>query len=914
MLHQTVTVHVNEATRARLASTIKGEITPLSMGGAVRDAALMALAAGLKPAKAHASKAGNNKAYRAALLLDRAQWTALHDASEQHGMRLPEFIAALAAKTPSKQAIQKNAKIRADAVKASDAIGAEAKKDLNRPGLAARPEQLVVTEALYRAMTPSGLTGAPKVLFCEAATGVGKSISIAAASFRLAAKSTGRIVVAAPSYAILTQLSGAFRRMKAGPASIKTAIAVGRMEYVSAERLRQAIEDQPNELDVDVAQQWLQEQLGGRGKPHPVYGYRWLVESLAAVAPGFAARACALDDCTPQSDPGYREFIKDRKALAGARIILCTHAMLALDNAVLRRRAAQTPGETRDMEWQASFNFNEAPLDDGSRPSTDRPWFHRVNDNLVKRAMPASPGIQGVLPPFEWLFIDEAHLFEQNYAQIISTEVSIVHLRAEFSRVCAILRKAMRSQINGKKTAKSSALNKAERAAIRVHLSNMKVMRRKLCDIGGESKDGMHLNVHDILTARPASDGSGVKNIVDYALHEIVKSSMALWDLIQSLSNRESTPWTSVPEYRRLRSKMADLNAIFSLKPGKSVAPNSYIRMTFSPTLRYPSVVMGSKSLSSHLDFLWRRMKATSLLSATLYIKSSLQLPSAQHMKGILAVRDESILTMTPVVPEWVTSPVTLYQPRVTSMNADWLHPKTLEDKVAHLAHSNRWHAEVAEVIRAQAQQAVGGTLVLCTSYESIKALQALLCHILGDRLICQEQGAVFARTRERFMLDAEAGLRPVWLATGQAGVGLDLSVTGVARDNLLTDLVITRMPYRINRSTTHAWRTESSGRYNQEAFDTAFRLRQWIGRLVRGPNAGAKNLWILDSRIYIRTHQIVASAIPDYGRVEYFNADGSTKIDGAVARPVRTSAKAKPSLPRVKAGRRIRASAAVER
>ena len=106
---------------------------------------------------------------------------------------------------------------------------------------------------------------------------------------------------------------------------------------------------------------------------------------------------------------------------------------------------------------------------------------------------------------------------------------------------------------------------------------------------------------------------------------------------------------------------------------------------------------------------------------------------------------------------------------------------------------------------------------------------------------------------REEFMRKARAGDRPVWIATGGAWVGLDLrdSLAIEAKDdNLLTDLVILRLPFQQNQTSTHYARKERSG-HDIEFLETAIRLRQGLGRLIRREGVLNRRIWFMDGRVH---------------------------------------------------------------
>src|SRR5690606_16483479 len=71
------------------------------------------------------------------------------------------------------------------------------------------------------------------------------------------------------------------------------------------------------------------------------------------------------------------------------------------------------------------------------------------------------------------------------------------------------------------------------------------------------------------------------------------------------------------------------------------------------------------------------------------------------------------------------------------------------------------------------------------------------------------------------------------------------------AQDNLLTDLVIPKIPFGMNKSMTHKTRMEASGHISWELFDTVMRFRQWMGRLVRREGVSKnRRIFIMDNRL----------------------------------------------------------------
>ena len=148
----------------------------------------------------------------------------------------------------------------------------------------------------------------------------------------------------------------------------------------------------------------------------------------------------------------------------------------------------------------------------------------------------------------------------------------------------------------------------------------------------------------------------------------------------------------------------------------------------------------------------------------------------------------------------------------------------------------------------------------LMTSYESVTSV-ARLIEATGSpvvtSLIQANSGTTLAQQRALFMTLAQQGRRPLWLALGGAWTGLDLNGAHAQppmlsdTDNLLTDLVIPRIPFSLNVTTTHMHRMTARGGVPWELLDTTMRFKQGIGRLVRRegiPNN--RRIFVLDGRL----------------------------------------------------------------
>ena len=187
------------------------------------------------------------------------------------------------------------------------------------------------------------------------------------------------------------------------------------------------------------------------------------------------------------------------------------------------------------------------------------------------------------------------------------------------------------------------------------------------------------------------------------------------------------------------------------------------------------------------------------------------------------ACQKDRYLEAPPFVAPWIYSTPTVFLPS-ESKAVVLARPETESQE-----RFDQWHEQVALTVKRIAKAAAGGTLVLCNLYEEIRELSSRLASLHETRLIDQGPNESIARIKNTFVEMARKGIRPIWLATGGAWTGLDLTDEGVTEpteDNLLTDLVIVRIPLGRSRSVAHQIRVEKLG-FEEEFFAAAFLLRQ---------------------------------------------------------------------------------------
>lgn len=263
-----------------------------------------------------------------------------------------------------------------------------------------------------------------------------------------------------------------------------------------------------------------------------------------------------------------------------------------------------------------------------------------------------------------------------------------------------------------------------------------------------------------------------------------------------------------------------------------ALSGRSRLRMEVTPVRHFPMLVSGRANLQKALLSLWDSVTGAVLVSATLYASDD----KAVLTRWKLEVPPSRALYLPPVHPAWTTEPVILHDASNTIEPND----------------SAEWADETAGLIRRVAESAVGGTLVLCTSFQNAELLQARLEAELGARLIVQAKASSASMCVARYKALYRGGKRPVWLGLGAAWTGIDLSdelANNPEDDAMLSDLVITRLPVGLNRSLTHQRRYDIAG-FKILSLEAVWQLRQGLGRLVRRPGVRNKNLWVLDSRL----------------------------------------------------------------
>ncbi|SFF33097.1 CRISPR type AFERR-associated DEAD/DEAH-box helicase Csf4 [Paracidovorax wautersii] len=371
---------------------------------------------------------------------------------------------------------------------------------------------------------------------------------------------------------------------------------------------------------------------------------------------------------------------------------------------------------------------------------------------------------------------------------------------------------------------------------------------------------------------REAWPGMGLKGKVDACRDSWTQAYMAMQALPDEVNlplapgnDRTTRSWALVrARLQTLRDQLADLGTsamksakasqnahlsfIMSSKHAIDLVLDDYTgRIEFSPTRRYPLIQMGVKSVSASLLYTWESTEVAGLFSGTLFAPSASLDSAANALAMELAVPRQRLQTTSRIHPSWLYTSPTLHLPKPGHAPTPPKGESFNEDGI------KEWAEQIATHLKSIGDTAAGGTLALCTGYERAQIIANALRAQLNDpsRLIEQRTGTGVDGMARVFRQKSQEGLKPIAIATGGAWTGLDLSNGDVPprEDFLLTDVVITALPFNTQRSYLHAEKVQRIG-MQVEINYTLRKFIQGIGRLVRRPGLQQRRLWILDSRL----------------------------------------------------------------
>ncbi|MBT42588.1 MAG: hypothetical protein CMF12_08695 [Idiomarina sp.] len=252
------------------------------------------------------------------------------------------------------------------------------------------------------------------------------------------------------------------------------------------------------------------------------------------------------------------------------------------------------------------------------------------------------------------------------------------------------------------------------------------------------------------------------------------------------------------------------------------------VKLKASPVKRYLRIESGAETKKAIADFIAYSSSGMSLCSATLHVPFGDEGLNGYGYTAVqLSLPFDRVVTHRPLISNWLSENVTL---NLLAGNADFT------------PGSDDFILKSGREIERLADKATGGILVLCTSYEQIEALESQLN---SERVLAQRKGQSVSALSNTYLSRYKKGQRPVWLATGAAWTGLDITDKSVPpeEDYAIQHLVILKLPF--DQKDSHL-----KADYFHLISRCLSRLKQGIGRLVRRPGRLGMTITVLDGRL----------------------------------------------------------------
>lgn len=670
----------------------------------------------------------------------------------------------------------------------------------------------------------------------EGATGIGKTIAmLVAATDCLQRNETHRLVIAVPTLMLIEQFCATHQKLQnAGfPIPVLRPI-IGKREFVSLHELRNLIETEEYASLRDAVNAWIAS--GGHPAPGHAINLCWLKSSLKQAIPEIPSELINLPEYVIDDDPGMSEYMAQFSSEDESipEIMLCTHAMLAV-HTKHKIIHARSDDDYKALRAKENALFDQMKLLEGDEHKDARKALSVQISGIQEAAQfqaVVATELKGMLPAFRHLLLDEAHLFESAMSNSSADYLSL----SSFAHVAS-------------ECVEAGILNKSAHKEIVQHLN---IIRN-----AGSSGDTFPLSYKWV------ESGTVMRSLEAICAASVTKRRSANQDTQSTHLNK------------RLAAGRYVINSFLKNKASMS----AFVR--YSPVKAFPQLFSGVSSVDRYLGFLWASLDSAACVSATLYLRRTEDF-SGWYQRSLLSIPDNRVQEFTPCIPAWCFLPVkAAYVPLDTRLKDGrlWLRPPTASDNLSPIERNmveETWINELVETLPWIWSTAEGGVLVLLSSYDLILRLgNRLKTHqAIQDNLVTPfdlksttlNQDATvstMAVQRREFLRLRHAGKKALWLATGSAWTGLDVGghqpweeqfgkALSPADDNVLTDLVVPRIPYGTNKSITHASRIDRNPGVPWEMLDAMFTLRQAIGRLVRrsGDLPDNRRIFLLDGRL----------------------------------------------------------------
>jgi len=646
-----------------------------------------------------------------------------------------------------------------------------------------------------------------KIGMVEASTGVGKTLAMLANANEYALKDNCRVVIAVPTIALSKQFADEYQNISSVENIAPLKVVLGMGSFVSVKALYQLLEEKEYAHYKDDIDNWISKGAPAIGQWQNV-NTSFLFNSLNELAPNIPKSEISLSTRTESEDEGMtaykNQFIRFDN---DTEILVTTHAMIAVDmrSKLLRENTVE---EVKKIKDNFKYSIKQQAVD-GELSMTGVEYKAALNEQSQQIASALKFLDLGHLPSWQYILIDEAHLFEENVANTLSNNLSLF---------------------------------------------------------------GIIQIIKDLVSGGllPAN----ITNKLQYCFDAIVNSNAMNDAHIGKFKNEESYSSLLVENFfgiiNKIKVKKIN-NDDFRIEHLKNDAklvlgaisnqgrngPECILR--HSPIKKYPQLIVGYRNNNTLLSRFWSAMTAGSCVSATLYTKKKHE-DSASYYRQLLNIPENRYMEFTPIVPVWVKNPVTSLNIPSPSKER-WLLPVGMNEKLNQVEKdvaNNLWLDDVSKCLSHTYESAQGGVLVLMTSYESVAGIASRISQSIDSDLIVFPNGKLTIEQQKKcFMDNGKKNKKSIWLAVGSAWTGLDVNGKNIGvddplLDNIMTDLVIPKVPFGLNRTISHEMRRRNPYYGSSyEVLDTAMRFKQGIGRLVRREGlADNRRVWVLDSRL----------------------------------------------------------------
>ena len=589
--------------------------------------------------------------------------------------------------------------------------GADAfRSDMEAIDLVPHDEQTTMADAMQAVHD----AGRGTVGFIEAPTATGKTLVMAQHALASAASDGRTVVIATPTVEICHQTMMTLVRLQDANAAYRgldVRLVLGRQEFVSmqgATDLAAALEAEGSGVAAAIVRQWHADGGPGPTDRHPGYTRKGLETVLAAA--GHEVEVPDWADLThaDDTDPADAEHAAQFEP---GEVLVVTHAMLSRDlmkryiAASRLRKAAGVRSTTGNAQW----------------------WREAAEQRLEFETE-----VEGRLPEYRRLVVDEAHLLRANLELALTTSVSIRQMIANVEAA-------------GRQPGVKVPVSAMPRLiAVQQAMSDHALMSR-----GGRVS---------------------VNWLADQGFGSLLEETKDVLDQIR------------LPKTPKGQQQREIARARYALR--EALGARGAVRTTveWSPGRSYPSVAVGPHGLGAEFGFLWGRLESACAVSATLYTENR-DGSSIAYTAERLGVSPDVRMTFPPIRAPWMTDAVTVYTPGDTGA---YLIPTDSEER------KPEWLQGLAIAIAFAQETETRGMLVLSTSRALTSAIRDALRddgEIAEDRIIDGTVGRLGAN-RIAFENLARAGRRPVWIAQGPAWTGLDLD------DATIGTLVVPKLPF----------------------------------------------------------------------------------------------------------------------